>query len=248
VTLVGLAVLLLSGCGAAVASGPPSSASSVPAHAPIVVAQPPVPPSPVPPPITYPTAGAGAYTYATRGGPVAGSAGRLLTYRIGVEGGIAGITPDEFAGAVAATFADPRGWTGTGQSRLQRATPGAHFDFTIYLATPVTRDHLCHSDYDRYTSCRNGNSVVLNVARWVHGVPEYNGDLASYRRYLVNHETGHRLGHGHELCPGPGRPAPVMQQQTLGLHGCTPNPWPIVDGKAYAGRSGVYDDPLPRDP
>jgi hypothetical protein len=239
------AVLVLGGCGAGQAAEASSRPSPPPA--PVTATPPPPPPAPQPPPITYPTAGAAAYAYSTTGGPVAGSAGKLLTYRVAVEQGIAGITPDQFAAAIAPTFADPRGWTGAGRWRLQRAAPGARFDFTIYLATPVTRDHLCGSDFDRYTSCRNGNSVVINVARWVRGVPEYGGDLTGYRQYLINHETGHRLGHGHELCPGPGQPAPIMEQQTLGLHGCTPNPWPIVDGKAYAGRSGVYNDPLPHD-
>jgi hypothetical protein len=200
------------------------------------------------PEILYPTAGGGQYDYAADGGPVAGSAGSLLVYRIAVEQGITGVSAAGFAEAVAAVFADPRSWPGTGRWRLRRAGAGEHFDFTIYLATPATRDRLCGSSYDRYTSCRNGNSVVINVARWVHGVPDYGSDLVTYRQYVINHETGHRLYHGHELCPGPGRPAPVMEQQTLGLHGCTANAWPIVDGREYSGRSGQYNDPARTDP
>jgi hypothetical protein len=200
------------------------------------------------PAIGYPASGGGAFDFVPAAGPTAGTSGRLLSYRVGVEQDITGIPAAEFGDAVAAVFADPRSWPGTGQWRLRRAGAGEHYDFTIYLATPATRDKLCGNGYDRYTSCRNGNSVIVNVARWAHGVPDYGADLATYRQYVINHETGHRLGRGHELCPGPGRPAPVMQQQTLGLHGCVANAWPIVDGRPYAGRSGQYDDPTPTDP
>jgi hypothetical protein len=249
----------LAGCGPADAGA--SSAFHSPAGAPAAsptagsptagapTAGPPTAsPSPAQPDIRYPAAGPRTYSIATTGGPVAGTAGTLLSYRIAVENGIQGISANEFAGQVSAVLSDPRSWIGTGRWRLRQVAAGAHYDFTIYLVSPTTRDKLCGDGYDRYTSCRNGNSVVLNVARWVHGVPSYGTNLADYRTYMINHETGHRLYNGHELCPGPGRPAPVMQQQTLGMHGCVPNSWPMVNGHAYHGRSGQYDDPIPSDP
>jgi hypothetical protein len=85
----------------------------------------------------------------------------------------------------------------------------------------------------------------MNMDRWVNGVPNYGAPLEEYRRYAINHETGHRLGDGHELCPGQGQLAPVMQQQTLGLHGCVANAWPYPNGTRYRGRSGAYSDPVP---
>ncbi|RSN28084.1 hypothetical protein DMC61_24520 [Amycolatopsis sp. WAC 04169] len=195
--------------------------------------------------ITFPEAGSGQWVFPTGEGQVAGFAGRLLRYRLAAEADIVGVSQDAFVKTVESTLADPRGWTGGGRWRLQRAGPDGPADFTIYLATPKTRDVLCGRP-DGYTSCRNGNSVVLNVARWAHGVPGYGAPLEVYRQYMVTHEVGHRLGRGHERCPVPGALAPVMQQQTLGLHGCAPNPWPYPDGKQYTGPSGEYDDPIPR--
>ncbi|MBE1580238.1 DUF3152 domain-containing protein [Amycolatopsis roodepoortensis] len=177
-------------------------------------------------------------------GPVAGHSGRLLRYRLAVEADIAGVSVDDFTKTVELTLADPRGWTAGGRWRLQRVGPDDPADFTIHLATPGTRDVLCGRP-DGYTSCRNGNNVVLNVARWANGVPGYGAPLTVYRQYMVTHEVGHRLGRGHEKCPVPGALAPVMQQQTLGLHGCAPNPWPYPDGKQHSGPSGEYDDPIP---
>jgi hypothetical protein len=184
--------------------------------------------------VRFPVDGSGDWLVAKGRSAVAGRSGRLLRYRVAVERDISGLDVDQFAARVSGILADPRSWTAGGTWRLQRVGPGQPRDFTIYLATPATRDRLCAMGYDRYTSCRNGNSVVLNVDRWVHAVPRY--DVETYRTYLVNHETGHRLGHGHDRCPGKGEPAPIMQQQTLGLHGCLPNPWPYLDGRFYRGR------------
>ena len=204
-------------------------------------------PRPTPVRVTYPARGHQDWTIApAQSGQPLGQAGRLMRYRVAVEKDIKGLPAPAFAQAVATTLGDPRGWTAGGRWRFLRVGPGQHADFTVYLATPGTRDRLCDDNGDGYTSCRNGASVVLNVARWVKGVPFFaSAGLATYRAYMVNHEVGHRLGNGHQLCPGNGKPAPVMEQQTLGLHGCRPNPWPYPDGRLYAGRSGQYGDHAP---
>ncbi len=197
--------------------------------------------------VTFPQRGSASYATAPGDSAVLGHAGTLLRFQVVVENGIKGIAPAAFASEVVTILGDPRGWTAGGTWRLQRVGPGEAHDFTLYLATPATRDVLCGAAFDQYTSCRNGDDVVINVSRWVHGVPYYS-DLAAYHEYAVSHEVGHRLGHGHELCPGPGKPAPTMEQQTLGLHGCTPNPWPYLSGQRYAGQLGEYPLNVPTDP
>ena len=97
------------------------------------------------------------------------------------------------------------------------------------LASPDTTDRLCRPlQTNGATSCFNNHKAVLNVRRWLDGVPYYTGHLDLYRTYMVNHEVGHGLGHGHQYCPKKGAPAPTMQQQTLGMQGCAINPWPMV--------------------
>jgi hypothetical protein len=195
---------------------------------------------------TYPEVGGGTYRIAPGDPTIVGRRGELLRYRVAVEKDIAHLDILAFADTVAATYGAAQGWTAGGQWRFQRVGPGEPADFVLYLVTPGTRDSLCQEGYDRYTSCRNGDRVVLNVARWAHGVPAYGASLAVYREYMINHETGHRLGFGHELCPGTHDLAPVMQQQTLGLHGCVANAWPYPDGRSYHGVFGAYPDLPPR--
>lgn len=198
--------------------------------------------------VTYPKDGSGTFTVATGQTAVFGTGGTLLRFQVAVEKDISHLDVNGFAAAVVKTLSDPRSWTAGGDWRLQRVGPGQRHDFTLYLVTPGTRDKMCHDVPDGYTSCQFENSVMINVSRWEHAVP-FITNLAQYRDYAINHEVGHQLGHTHELCPGAGRPAPVMQQQTLGLHGCAFNPWPYLNGQRYAGQLGDYSQAnIPKDP
>ena len=58
--------------------------------------------------------------------------------------------------------------------------------------------------------------VFINEARWVRGAVPFQGDIGSYRQYLINHEVGHAIGYQrHAPCDEPGGLAPVMMQQTF---------------------------------
>jgi hypothetical protein len=195
--------------------------------------------------ISYPRQGPDTYTIIPGHSAVLGSTGTLLRFQVAVENGIANLDPASVATMVEATYSDVRGWTAGRAWRFQRVGPGQPHDYVLYLATPDTRDKLCGDGPDGYTSCRNGNKVVINIARWAHAVPGYGASLNTYRQYAINHETGHLLGFIHELCAGPGNLAPVMQQQTLGLHDCSANAWPYVNGNRYSGNPGQYLDPIP---
>ena len=154
--------------------------------------------------------------------------GRLYRYDVRVEKGL-DLDPDEVARALQKTLDDPRSWRSTGRARFSLVAAGEGADLHAYLVTPGTTDRLCAPLLTRgEVSCRAGDKVVLNAKRWVFGSEAFGPDVASYRQYLTNHEFGHALGRSHVGCPRPGRPAPVMLQQTKGLQGCTANPWPSV--------------------
>ena len=145
-----------------------------------------------------------------------------FTYTVEVEQNLA-FAADQIARLVDATLTDPRGWS-TDTRPLVRVDAAP--TIRVLLVTPGTADALCAPLETRgRLSCRNGANVVLNAWRWVNGTPDYT-KLLNYRRYVINHEVGHALGFAHQPCPSPGSLAPVMLQQSLGLDGCRPNPWP----------------------
>jgi len=156
---------------------------------------------------------------------VAGSGG-LRRYVVEIEEGIP-LDLADLAAAIDATLADPRGWTAPGDVALQRVDEGGAPDLRIRLATPATVDaHCAPLDTLGQYSCRQGDEVMINLTRWMEGAAPSGLSLSDYRHYVISHEVGHALGHGHVDCPAVGARAPVMVQQTISLEGCTPNPWP----------------------
>jgi len=213
---------------AATSAAPVEPVELTPAPTPVETSAPPV--------IVH--AGPGTFEYAAGRDAIMGTAGAVQRYRVAVEDGI-GVLPEEFAAEVDRLLADPRSWIGGEQVRFERVGPEDGAAFTIYLATPVTSERMCREDWletEQFTNCRLGSGkVIINLARWLTAVPDYGAPIDVYRAYAINHEVGHQLGNGHEVCPGPGQPAPVMQQQTYGLQGCVANGWPYLEGERYHG-------------
>ena len=150
---------------------------------------------------------------------------RLVTYVIETRGKVKGAMPS-FRQRTAEIYADPRGWS-RANVHFKRVKSGGAFSLVLSQAKYVpTFAPIC----DRYWSCRVGRYVIINEDRWRHGTPYFKsagGNLRQYRAMVVNHETGHWFGLGHASCPGSGKKAPVMMQQSKGLYGCEPNPWPL---------------------
>ena len=138
---------------------------------------------------------------------------------------------------LAQTYADPRGWSLNGAVQFIQVASGC--DFTVWLSSASEMPSfggVCDSSW----SCRIGNNVVINADRWNNASDAWNAAslaLDDYRSMVINHETGHWFEFGHSNCPGAGQLAPVMQQQSISLQGCSFNPWPLPSELSIYRRS-----------
>ncbi len=149
--------------------------------------------------------------------------GRVVRFSVEVEQGT-GLDPDATAAIVEEALYDERSWAR--DHDLRRVAP-AEAAVRVVIASPSSVDAICARaglNTGGWLSCWSGRTAAINLDRWQWGVGHV-PDLAQYRRYVVNHEVGHGLGHGHRDCPGEGRLAPLMQQQTKTLSGCVANEW-----------------------
>jgi len=156
---------------------------------------------------------------------LAGSGTKVYRYCAAVKGGVSASVLPEFRQKLAAVYGDPHGWN-QGDVTLIYAESGCDYTAWLSAASSMTSfGGVC----DNYYSCRSGPNVVVNYDRWQGATDPWNaahGSLEDYRVMVINHETGHWLGFAHRHCAAPGQLAPVMQQQSIDLEGCTFNPWP----------------------
>ncbi len=194
----------------------------------------------VPTPSGMPTSGPDKFSYAAGTSPILGTAGTLKTFNVAVESNIptTGPTAADFASEAVTVLGDPQSWIGSGQLRLQQVPQATKATFTIFLATEATSETMCAKGglhTDKIVSCSLPGQVIINLSRWLTSADGYTGSLQDYQAFAINHEVGREFGYSNEGCPGAGMPAPVMMQQTLGLQGCTANPYPYIHGSLYDG-------------
>ncbi|MEW2481110.1 DUF3152 domain-containing protein [Mycobacterium sp. NPDC051198] len=180
---------------------------------------------------------------------------KSFTYSVEVEDGVDTTAfggDDGFARMVSETLANPKSWTHNGLFAFTRVdeTSGVEPDFRVSLTSPMTVREGCGYDIELESSCYNPSydghqpRVFVNEARWVRGAVPFQGDIGSYRQYLINHEVGHAIGYQrHEACEANGKLAPIMMQQTFSTSNddaakfdpgtvtadgltCKFNPWP----------------------
>ncbi|BBX17883.1 hypothetical protein CRI77_16485 [Mycolicibacterium duvalii] len=200
-------------------------------------------------------AGAGTWRIVPGATPQVGQGTtKVFTYTVEVEDGIDTTTfggDDGFARMVSETLANPKSWTHNPQFAFVRvdAAAGVPPDFRVSLTSPMTIRNGCGYDIQLEASCYNPAfegqpRVFVNEARWVRGAVPFQGDVGSYRQYLINHEVGHAIGYQrHEQCAENGELAPIMMQQTFSTNNddaarfdpgtvvpdgktCRFNPWP----------------------
>lgn len=150
-----------------------------------------------------------------------------MTYCIASRGNVGSV--DHFANTVYRALNDVRGWPRAGVVFAQGQD--GQCDVTITLAEAKELPSFSAGCSEEY-SCRVGNDVIINKKRWDGAVQHWldaGATLAQYRTMVINHEVGHALGHidNETPCGGDKQSAPLMQEQSMFLKECSPNPWPL---------------------
>lgn len=171
--------------------------------------------------------------------------GKVVTYVVMAERGLASIKPKEAAKEIDEILAHPEGWTKSGVVGFKRVSQTSKAKVTFKISTPKKTDSLCQQGRvygtNSKVSCRTSNgtksSINLNADRFYGAVKHWpktltgKRNISTYRYYLVGHEMGHVFKFGennNSVCTRKGGLAPLMQQQTKYFLGCEPNFFPLA--------------------
>jgi len=157
-----------------------------------------------------------------------GAPTKVVTWDVSSRGEVRGDL-QEFKELTEQIYNDPRGWRRAGV-KFEYVESGAQLH--VVLASPQDVVSFSPSGCTDQWSCTVKPYVIINDDRWMGATDSYNSagaDLLDYRRMVMNHETGHWLGHDHLTTCGVNNLAPIMMQQSIDLRGCEANPWPLGD-------------------
>ena len=115
----------------------------------------------------------------------------------------------------------PDGWSQYGY--FFEPTDKVKAQVWIRLSLSKTIEKICGISPMLSCATLGGRDMYLCAERWFHGSKLSKLSIEDYRQYMVSHEMGHILGREHDKCPGKGKKAPIMLQQTLGIGECIPN-------------------------
>ena len=131
---------------------------------------------------------------------------KVFTYSVEVEDGVDTTSfggDDGFARMVSETLANPKSWTHSpavrvhaGRRRLRgRARLPGVADVADDGPGGLRLRHPARSVLLQPGFRGPEPRVFINEARWVRGAVPFQGDIGSYRQYVINHEVGHAIGY-----------------------------------------------------
>jgi hypothetical protein len=161
-----------------------------------------------------------------------------VTLKVFAEADPGTLPTAEFRRKVMAILTDSRGWPRAGIQFVEAPNERGS-DLWIRLSP---NSALKREGFDMM-SCAwvSGKKSLINLERWLHGSDKSGLSVENYRRYVINHETGHLLGLRDNMTTSKDASAlaPVMVQHTLGTRGYRANNRPRDDEIASVVRLGV---------
>jgi hypothetical protein len=135
------------------------------------------------------------------------------------------------------TLNDPRSWgisfNDVPLDFLLKLPKETAFIIRLTPATHLNKMYAQFKEQQLSVANMDQRTIHINYCRWTEGCPNQSQlPLEQYRQYVIQHEVGHMMGKGHPTTLPNQKEAPIMMQQTLGIHQFQPNQWPTEFDKS----------------